>query len=188
MKKYRIALMAAFAAAAISTFPSCCGVECRLKNQQAENQYVINADIETACACASRLMEAEGYKPYIQQGGDGGNIAVVTGNMSAKDPVKNMFVSAAIKRAMKDRPKDNIDRVDLEKTIVFKRRWDASGEEFSENELGMSVSMDYSAKNANGDILDSWIKDNTEPLRSDTAESLIEFIKQYEGSTEKNGE
>jgi hypothetical protein len=188
MTKKQLAFFFALAGAAV-VFSSCCGAECRLKNQQADNQFVIHADMRAAYECACRLLEAEGYKIYLQQGNpDGGNIVIVTGYMSANDPVKNKFVGAAIKKAMRDRPKDDIDRVDLEKTVIFKRRWDDTGEKFSENELGMIVTMEYSAKNAKGDVLDGWMRENADPLRSDTAESLVELIRQYKGPDEKSGE
>jgi hypothetical protein len=173
-------------------FSSCCGAQCRLDRQNAENQYTINGTLAETEAAATGMMDKEGYRPYLEHEKPfmDQEYSVVTGKLSADRP-GNTFVSANMRYAIHESGKEGIARADLTKTIIIKPRVDAAGNSIVADEVGILVNMDFIARDAQGNSVDAWAKFNEEPERSMVAKKLQKFIdqsKQTGADREKQGE
>lgn len=163
-------------------FSACCGAQCRLNRQDIENQYLITAGTGETTDAARKMLDNEGYRPYVENKGDG--ITLITGKLSADRP-GNEFVSANLRFAIKKSAKQDIKRADLTKTIVIKGRWDAAGEKLLENETGIITTLEFTARDVSGTVVDSWVKNNEEPERSLIGKKLQKLIDRLRKAKEE---
>ena len=179
MKSVLLAAIAAFLCFILS---SCCGAQCRLRAQDAENYYVIKSGPKPVEEAAVRLLENEGYKPFVEKEKTETGIirTVVTGKFTAGKPF-NKYAKSALQKAVAKSGKQDIARAEIKKTILISQRWDASGERIEDGQSGVTVSVEFTARNDRNELIDSW-------LRGSDSQDAIETIKKLEQEFVKSRE
>jgi hypothetical protein len=183
MKTIKIILLLIFTAAAAS---SCFVAVNKSEQQKTENQYVIKGDLVTAHACALKMLDSGGFKPYTEYKKPiiGDTFTMVTGSLSASKPF-NKFVSKDLRRAVNKSGKPEIYKAELKKTILIKARWDAAGEKTVPDELGVITAVEFTARDEKGNVIDSWVRNNQEPERTEISKSLEKMISKTRSEAEK---
>ncbi len=158
-------------------FSACCGAQCRLDRQDVENQYLINGSVKETEEAAQKMLAVEGFRPYLDYEKPlfSEGYAIVTGKLAADRP-GNVYVSANLRYVIKKSDKQDIKRADLTKTIIIKGRWDTEGEKLLDNECGIISTLEFTARDVSGTVVDSWVKNNEEPERSKFGKKLQKMI------------